>query len=291
MNSGNYNITLTVEENGCISSNNTQPVQVDAEIPDFTINCSSTTNSVTFTWDAVAGATSYSINDLGGPSGILTGTSYEITGLSTGQTVMIEVTAEGTSACGNTTVSASCSADDCPTLTVDVDAVSDLCLDSNALPFDMTATVTGSNGTGVGTWSGDGITDDSLGTFDPSLAGVGTHTITYSFEEINCTYLGTTDITIFALPTADFAVDALICENDFATITYTGTASAGANYTWGFDGGNIITGSGAGPYEVEWLTDGDYNITLTVEENGCVSSSNTQSVSYTHLTLPTTPYV
>ena len=261
-----------------MSSTNSQSVQVDAVIPDFTINCTSTTNSIIYTWDPVPGATSYSINDIDGPAGILNGTSYEVTGLPIGQSVSIEVTAEGTSACGNTTIPATCSADNCPMITVDVDVVAAMCLVGNALPFDLTETVTGSDGSGVGTWSGNGITDVNLGTFDPAVAGVGTHTITYTFEEVGCTYTGTTDITIFGIPTSDFTIDAVICENDFATITYTGTASTGATYTWDFDGGNILSGSGEGPYEVEWVTTGNYNITLTVEENGCISQNNSQSV-------------
>ena len=274
----NYNITLTVEENGCTSTVMSQSVQVDSEIPTFTVSCTSTPTSVTFSWNPVPGATSYTITDINGPSGILSGTTYEVSGLSIGQSVTIEITAEGSTACGNTTVIADCSADNCPTITVDVDAVANICLDTNALPFDMMLTVTGSNGSGVGTWSGDGITDATLGTFDPAVAGVGTHTITYTFEELNCPYTGTTYVTIIELPTSDFTVDAIICESDFATITYTGTASTGANYTWGFDGGNILTGSGAGPYEIEWTTAGIYNITLTVEENDCASTTTSQSV-------------
>ena len=164
------------------------------------------------------------------------------------------MTAEGTSICGNTTIAATCSADNCPSITVGVDAITAMCLDATALPFDMTATVTGSDGSGVGIWSGDGITDATLGTFDPSVAGVGTHTISYTFEEVNCTYIGTTDIIIYGVPTSDFTVDAVICENSFATINYVGTASGGATYTWDFDGGNILSGTGVGPYEVEWLS-------------------------------------
>ena len=239
---GIYNITLTVEENDCASTTTSQSVQVDAVIPDFTINCSSTPSSVTFTWNPVPGATSYSINDVDGPTGILTGTTYEVMGLTTGQFVTIEVTAEGTSTCGDTTITATCSADNCPMISVDVDMVATLCLDANVLPFDLSETVTGSDGSGVGLWSGDGIIDASLGTFDPMVAGIGTHTVTYTFEEVNCTYTGTTDITIYGTPSADFTVNAIICENDFATITYTGTANKGATYTWDFDGGNIISG-------------------------------------------------
>lgn len=47
---------------------------------------------------------------------------------------------------------------------------------SNAAPFNLTAVMSG------GTWSGPGITNASAGTFNPAIAGVGTHTITYTMS-------------------------------------------------------------------------------------------------------------
>ena len=39
-----------------------------------------------------------------------------------------------------------------------------------------------------GTFSGTGITDTANGTFDPAIAGTGTHTITYTYTDGNgCT--------------------------------------------------------------------------------------------------------
>ena len=107
---------MTVEENGCVSQNNSQAIQVDAVIPEVIVDCNSTTNSVTFSWDNVVGADNYVVTDINGTTGTMIGNSYEVTGLATGQTVMIEITAEGTSTCGNTTVSATCDADNCPTI-------------------------------------------------------------------------------------------------------------------------------------------------------------------------------
>jgi len=56
-------------------------------------------------------------------------------------------------------------------------------------PFDFFAGSTG------GTWSGTGITDNLLGTFNPLIAGIGTHTITYT-PPGSCSPLDTTVIIV-----------------------------------------------------------------------------------------------
>ena len=276
--SGSYNITLTVEENNCFSQQLSQTVQVDAPLQEPTINCTSTTQSVTFTWDDVAGASGYSVVVISGPVGTLNGNSYEMNGLSIGQSVEIELTVEGSTACGNIMIPITCSADNCPPISVAIDTVASICLSNDVMPFNMSAVVTGGNNTGDTIWTGDGITDAAIGTFDPQVAGVGTHNITFTYEQDSCNYTDVLSIEIFAIPTSSFAVDGVICLIDSATVTYQGTASPLANYTWDFDGGTILSGNGAGPYDVSWATAGDYNITLTVEENGCISTSSTQPV-------------
>jgi len=49
-----------------------------------------------------------------------------------------------------------------------------------------------------GTWSGDGITNSGTGAFDPETAGVGTHTITYSYFDGMCTTTETEDFVVVA---------------------------------------------------------------------------------------------
>lgn len=79
-------------------------------------------------------------------------------------------------------------------------------------------------------------------------------------------------VTVYPLPIASFAANqGQFCVGQTATITYTGTASSGANYTWNFDGGTVISGSGQGPYQVQWPTAGIKNPSLTVVENNCTS--------------------
>ena len=54
------------------------------------------------------------------------------------------------------------------------------------------------------------------------------------------------------------------CANDEAVISYAGEPTA-STPTWNFDGGTIVSGSGYGPYSVEWTSGGDKRITVTVD--------------------------
>lgn len=71
-----------------------------------------------------------------------------------------------------------------------------------------------------GTWSGTGITDANAGTFDPSVAGEGTHAVTYT---LSCGYSTTMDVTVNACATLT------VCEE--ANGDYTVSGGTGP-YTW-----------------------------------------------------------
>jgi hypothetical protein len=61
-----------------------------------------------------------------------------------------------------------------------------------------------------GTYSGPGVV---AGNFDPALAGIGTHTVTYSIISGSCTNFDTETITVNALPVASFAgLGVLYCQ-------------------------------------------------------------------------------
>lgn len=110
----------------------------------------------------------------------------------------------------------------------------------------------------------------------------GTSTVTLSVTENGCTSpLGSQTIVVNPLPTSPFTASGPHCVNDPATITYTGSASAAGTYTFDFDGGNVVSGSGQGPYQVSWGTPGIKNITLVVTENGCTGDTTTVQVDVT----------
>lgn len=100
---------------------------------------------------------------------------------------------------------------------------------------------------------------------------------------VDVTYRGcegsdTVEVIFADTPSSAFIAGSPVCKVDTSTITYTGDASASAAYTWDFDGGTVISGGGEVPYEISWSTDGDMNISLIVEENGCVSSESVVTV-------------
>jgi gliding motility-associated-like protein len=61
------------------------------------------------------------------------------------------------------------------------------------------------------------------------------------------------------------------CTGKPVTITFTGSAPDSANYTWTFGGADIQSGTGAGPYILEWNTSGDKTVTVMVTNHICQS--------------------
>jgi len=95
----------------------------------------------------------------------------------------------------------------------------------------------------VGTWSGTGITDGLTGSFDPSVAGAGTHTITYTIAD-PCGDIQTTDIVVN--PVYNLVDNLNACENtdviypDGTTATITASTSYTSNLTTAADCDSII---------------------------------------------------
>ena len=141
--------------------------------------------------------------------------------------------------------------------------VAPVCL--SAVPFNLFALP------GAGTWSGDGITDAVNGTFDASIAGLGSHIITFESTANGCTSQDTVVIEVIPSPIADFVgLGAEYCTAD-APVTLSGIP-AGGNFT--IEGGVGIVGTTFTPGDV---IPGTYDITYIVPSGAC-SATITQSV-------------
>ena len=119
-----------------------------------------------------------------------------------------------------------------------------------------------------GTYSGTAVTN---GVFDASLAGIGVHTITYSYTDSNgCTNHTTEDIEVYALPTVDFTlVETQTCLSE-TNFNLTGGTPAGGSY-----GGLGVSGTS---FDASIAGLGNHTITYTyTDSNGC-SNSSTQSI-------------
>jgi len=75
-----------------------------------------------------------------------------------------------------------------------------------------------------GTYSGTGV---SAGSFDPSVAGVGTHIITYTYSDVNsCVDSTTGNIVVNPLPTISVTPDQIICNGDTAKLVVSSIPNA-----------------------------------------------------------------
>lgn len=174
----------------------------------------------------------------------------------------------------------------CP-IVLFIEPVSRICIDSSTTPLQLTYTIYGSDGSGIGVWSGPGIIDPENGIFDANApsAIIGNNVINFTFVENGCVVIENTTIPVSHAPDAGFNVDSPACAGQ--PVHLTATATPGGIYDWDFDGGHLISGTAEGPYEITWPTEGYYLITLNLkDENGCTSSDTQSIVIKSPLPLP-----
>ncbi|MEQ9298489.1 MAG: hypothetical protein RIF33_08000, partial [Cyclobacteriaceae bacterium] len=168
--------------------------------------------------------------------------------------------------------------------TVTFTSLADLCIDAG-----VHAGLSGGTPTG-GVYGGAGVTDDGNGmtySFNPASAGVGTHTITYTFTDGNsCTNTATDDVEVFALPTAAFTALADICvdgglQAGLGGGTPTGGVYSGPGIT---DGGNGMTYS----FDPTTAGVGTHTLTYTFTSGGGCSDAETDDIEV--FALPTVTF-
>lgn len=123
------------------------------------------------------------------------------------------------------------------------------------------------NGTPAGgTWSGTGVTPG--GSFDPAVAGVGQHTLTYSYTSpIGCFNSATVMMSVNPLPVVDAGPPIVFCDQPFPQQITSGTPAGG---TW--SGPNVSPGGLFTPNGV-----GTFMLTYTfTDANGCTNSDGLQ---------------
>lgn len=87
-------------------------------------------------------------------------------------------------------------------------------------------------------------------------------------------------VTVYPNPTSSFTVAPVsVCVNAPVTVTYTGTACPGSTFNWNFPAGTtILSGSGSGPYQLQWANAGNYNLGLQVVSPTGACTSNLTTV-------------
>lgn len=128
-------------------------------------------------------------------------------------------------------------------------------------------TLTGYSPAG-GIWTGNGIIDGENGIFDPALAQVGDHVLTYTYTDdlSGCVFSDTKLMTVFPMENPTFDIPHLVCRNE--VVNFENLSPANYSASWDFGDGNSSTDfSPSYAYDVV----GTYVVTLEVENNhGCV---------------------
>ncbi|MEZ4886031.1 MAG: choice-of-anchor L domain-containing protein [Chitinophagales bacterium] len=257
---GIYNVSVR-DGNGCLAS---ILVTVPGFIPPPIVGCSyQTTDSLEFVWTAVVGAIGYSIEtDLGITDTVSADElSYLLAGIDDDLTVVISVTALGPDNCSNSEVAIQSCATlaDCPDLELAIEVSNDVfCINEAAVSLKATPEGGVFEGTG---WNGSA--------FDPTLAGIGEHTITYTYiDEMGCVFSANQTITIVDEPIAAMAMPEVICLGETATLSFVGNLPDGSTLQWDF--GNGSTSNEVGPHTIDWTSTGIYAIALSVDNGVCV---------------------
>lgn len=274
---GDKTISLTVIEPGCDTATYTSTITVQTIQPPV-INCTSTLSSVEFNWSPVVGSNCYMVSINGAAPVATCDTFYLVSPLNPGDNVQMILTAVSGGACPDIIDTSNCIAQNCPPPTIVLSGQDSACL-NNPTIIDLDALVNGNAGTG--TWAGPGIIDPALGLFDPKVATAGQHQVTFTEIVGGCPFTEPYTITVFDSITANFTLDPVICITDVATLNFTGNASAGATYAYDFTPATVVSGSGAGPYQLSWGSPGPKTVRLQINENGCFSdiiSQNTNVV-------------
>ncbi|PLW95279.1 MAG: hypothetical protein C0592_00485 [Marinilabiliales bacterium] len=109
------------------------------------------------------------------------------------------------------------------------------------------------------------------------------------FDSLGNLATDTITVTVIPSPDADFSAISPVCINQNSDISLDNTPDPNVTYTWDFDGGVVASGSGGGPYQVNWPSQGTYTITLTATEGPCETVQTQTVVVNSDITVTITP--
>lgn len=277
---GTKTITLTVTEGGFTSTVSSQNVTVNPT-PTSTFNlpasaCVGNTVNVSYTGNGLPGALyAWNFGANASPASIMSQGPHNLTYSTAGNsTVSLQVIQSG---CTSTTTTHSITVNNPPNASFTLPA--DACIGET-----MNVGINGSASPGVNyAWNfGAGSTPATATGSGPHSVSWGTHgpkTVSLIASSGTCSSASITQsIVINANPTATFTSVTPACEGDLVTLTYTGNAGAGANYSWSYPSATFVSGSANGPIEIQYPTQGNYTVSLEVEENSCTSAIETQAI-------------
>lgn len=266
---GIYPVTLAITAGSCTRDTTILVTVVAPPTADFTVEspvCIYTNSNIVYTGNAPPNAT-FNWNFDGGTGNPLTGPGpLNISWLTSGTKDVILSVVSGSCTSTPDTVQVMVK----PYLGMQLTPYTSICQGGSA-------TLTANNCTTYN-WAANPTLND---TNTATVIATPTVTTTYSVtgSDAHCVSVDTVTVAVYNYPSPAFTATGPVCIGQNSTVTYTGNTGATTAYNWNFDGGAIASGTGSGPYEVNWLAPGTYDITLTVSLAICdTSSTDTISV-------------
>lgn len=161
-----------------------------------------------------------------------------------------------------------------------ITAAGPFCIDAGSV--NLTSVTAG------GVWSGTGITNPTTGTFNPTTAGAGTHTITYTTPGA-CGNTDTEDIIVYPLPNVVFTVDTLsLCETPAQPFEFSTDTSGGLFSSILWDFGDNNTGINATESHT-YAGPGIYDVTLALTSSAATGSCTNSSTQFGYVQVFANP--
>ncbi len=282
-------ITVTPTLNSCAGNPVTYTITINPTVKP-TVSCgSSTSSSVTFTWGAVAGATSYTLSGAASVTGHTT-TSYQHTGMASNATATLTVLPVGTGCFAS--ASQTCTADNCPTPTIDSDPVAVTKCEGLNATFSVTASgapvsyewqvsVAGGAFTALsngGVYSGANTKDLTIS----NITGLDGNKYRCKVTETTTGLCYKTSLdallTVNAIPTVTVPTNQTFCAGATVPLQSFTSTPSGATFDWTNSSNAIgLATSGTGNITSFTATNAGGNaltgtITVTPTRNGCVGN-------------------
>ena len=207
--SGLKSIELSITNGDCTSPLIVQELNVTPILNAPVIECTSTDETIIFTWDEVAGAVGYDINIVSGQSPIIDERRVEFTGLTLGEIAEIEVSALSDFDCAHSLiVSESCSAN-CDDIGFSIiTPIDSVCINrSEPIELEFMSSLNDL----VVNWEG-GVYIDEFGNFFPFTANPGFNQVIAWTERGGCRYSDTIEIFVAELPDWNYEVVYPFCD-------------------------------------------------------------------------------
>ena len=283
--SGEYSLTVLVTEDDDICSFEISTVQGTSTDYSIALNCMSNgTSEVELSWTAVDHALNYTLMADGELVDVLSSaiTSFIYPDISPGQEVQFELIAAlpggcvvtGASACGTV----SCAELNDIRVSI-VEASRTICLKPTTANITFSTVISGTVSDPVISWVSTGIIS-SKGVFDPTASGAGSFSIQAILKDGSCEYMSE-EVIISVTPfdaDVSFSIAERVCDNMPITLIYEGPIADPEDYTITVEGNPDIKGQLPGDLEISWLSEGEYQLNIILDNGECRSESEIKTV-------------